>query len=104
MNPLFQKSLQVDHSNGYTAGHFEGHPIVPGAVSLKWMLDALAESLGIPMLESFNIRNFKCLRELAPPCAITITVHRKNAVTYTLQLKNHQETIASTEVDYPSCS
>ena len=101
MTCLIQKSLRVDADNGFTHGHFEGHPIVPGAVSLKWMLETLAEALNLLKLERFRIRNFKCLQELPPPCEVTITVYQRREHVYSLELHRGEQRIASVEVDYP---
>jgi len=98
MHQLLQRPLQVNHENGFTAGHFDGHPIVPGAVSLKWMLDALAEALHIPHLDSFEIRNLKCLQELPPPCEVLISVFEKRTGAYFIKLEHQSELIVSAEV------
>lgn len=87
MNFPYHKTLQVDHSNGYTNGHFDGHAIVPGAVSLKWMLETLAEALGVQELGSYEVRNLKCLQELPPPCEVQITVEQKSNVQYRMRLE-----------------
>jgi len=98
MHQLLQKPLQVNHENGYTAGHFDGHPIVPGAVSLKWMLDALAAALHIAHLDCFEIRNLKCLQELPPPCEVIISVFEKRPGNYFLKLEHQSELVVSAEV------
>ncbi len=96
MRQLLQKTIQVDHQNGYTSGHFDGHPIVPGAVSLYWMLEAAAQAIAGDPFETFEIRNLKCLQELPPPCEVLITVFEKRPGAYYVQLdQNGQLTVCA---------
>jgi len=106
MNFPYHKTLQVDHSNGYTNGHFEGHAIVPGAVSLKWMLEVLTDALGIPELGTYEVRNLKCLQELPPPCEVQITIEQKSDVLYRMKLEHAGEVIvvADTSLSAPTQS
>ena len=87
MKIVHHRLLVVDHQNGYTAGHFDGHPIVPGAVCLNWLTHTLSEYLGVEKLDSLRVRNLKCIEEVAPPCEAQITVYEKTSAVFHLELK-----------------
>lgn len=66
--------VNVDHP--MLAGHFPGHPIVPGAWLLAWVLAAAMRRL-LATGESRSIaaiKRVKFLRPLAPDCAFECTL------------------------------
>jgi hypothetical protein len=79
--------LSISLESGYTEGHFPGHPIVPAAVSLKWVMESLRDYLATDSVQSFKVRNFKCIEEVAPPCDATVSIYEKSESAYYLELK-----------------
>ena len=66
--------VNVDHP--MLAGHFPGHPIVPGAWLLAWVIAAAMRRL-LATGESRSIaviKRVKFLRPLAPDCAFECTL------------------------------
>lgn len=98
MTPIYSKILQLEPQEAYVDGHFDGNPIVPGAVSLNWMIQILQAFLGKATLESFRIRNFKCLRELSPFGEVEIRVFGGNNCIYSIQLLKEEQLIVTTDV------
>jgi 3-hydroxymyristoyl/3-hydroxydecanoyl-(acyl carrier protein) dehydratase len=98
MKLIHQEQRSIDHLCGYTAGHFDGHPIVPGAVSLQWMMEALGKALNRCTLEAATLSNLKCLAELAPPCDIRVDVYEKPGGRHCIQLLQQEQLMVSVEV------
>lgn len=62
--------LTITEESGYCAGHFPGHPIVPAAAQLHWVLGFIEKNTG-HTAEQLTLRTMKCHHELQPgdtPC------------------------------------
>lgn len=55
------------------AGHFPGHPVLPGVVALGWMLAAAERLLGRPG-SGATLHNVKFQVVLLPGCEVELTV------------------------------
>ncbi len=60
----------------FFAGHFPGHPILPGVVALGWMLQAAERLLGRP-LGAVELLNVKFQVVIPPGAELTLTVDVK---------------------------
>lgn len=102
MNPETRFHVSLDQQRAFVDGHFDGHPIVPGAVSLIEMLKALEKHRGRPMPEGTRIRNFKCLNEFAAPYEAWVHIHSPGPQSFHLELRQADITLVSTDVLVPS--
>ncbi len=70
MARTLQQDFIVTEATGFCAGHFPGHPIVPAAVQLQWLV-ALAQrhQLG---LDGYEVKNLKLLQELPPGTSVRL--------------------------------
>ncbi len=71
VEPASSERGGVNADHPMLAGHFPGHPIVPGAWLLAWVVSAAARRLAAQG-QSYSIaaiKRVKFLRPLAPDCA-----------------------------------
>ena len=94
-----ERSFAVDHPTA--AGHFPGHPIIPGAVLLDQVIRVLQEALQeeLPTLE---IRAAKFLHPVRPGDTMQILIDVLSATDYTFQCKVQQITAASGTIRLPA--
>ncbi|MEO0796851.1 MAG: hypothetical protein AAFX93_16950 [Verrucomicrobiota bacterium] len=64
------QSLFVDATNSYSDGHFPGHPIVPAAAQVEWIMKQLEAQQ--PQIRSWKIKQLKMIRELKPEREVNI--------------------------------
>lgn len=68
-----ERRLEVSDELAYLEGHFEGNPIVPGVVMLRWVMDAAADLLGeAPRAQRIEALKFSCV--MRPPQRFTLHV------------------------------
>lgn len=102
MSPEIRFHLSLDQQRAYVDGHFDGHPIVPGAVSLNEMLKALEKHRGRPMPGGTRIRNFKCLNEFVAPFEACVHIHSLDPQSFHLELRQADLVLVSSDVLMPS--
>ena len=67
--------LRVPTDLAYLDGHFEGFPVVPGVVQLRWALDAAGELLGgAPCVREIEALKFKDLLRPGQRFALRVEV------------------------------
>ncbi len=66
----FTLSFAADHPVG--AGHFPGHPIVPGALLLDRVLDALAQTQGAAAAIAWEVRSAKFPAPVVPGQSVDV--------------------------------
>lgn len=101
MNAGTRLHLSLDPQRAHVDGHFDGHPIVPGAVSLLEMLHALEKHMGKPMPEGTRIRNFKCLNEFSAPYEAWVQIHPQGDHSFHLELIQNDTLLVCTDVLMP---
>ncbi len=69
-------TVPADHP--FFEGHFPGHPILPGVVTLGWMMMAAERLLGHPV-GSVELLNVKFQVVILPGTALELTLARKPA-------------------------
>lgn len=69
-------TLPTDHP--VFAGHFPGHPIIPGALLLDQAIQLAAQHMALPR-SSIKISNAKFLHPAGPGQTLTFTFDRKES-------------------------
>jgi 3-hydroxymyristoyl/3-hydroxydecanoyl-(acyl carrier protein) dehydratase len=67
-----ESTLQVAADHPAYAGHFPGHPILPGVVLLAEALDAISQATGRGA-DRWTLAGAKFLRPVTPGTALTLT-------------------------------
>ena len=82
--------VQFDGSHPVFAGHFPGHPIVPGACLVQIAEELLSEHLG-QHLRFTAIRNLKFRQPITPDKQVTYTfvLSKRTPYTYIVQLSTN---------------
>lgn len=70
MARTFEQDFIVTEATGFCAGHFPGHPIVPAAVQLQWLVE-LANRHGLG-LHGYSVKDLRLLRELPPGITVRL--------------------------------
>jgi len=65
------QSIDVTEENGFCAGHFPGHPIVPAAAQTQWIIDLATEHSA---QQSSCIQRLKLHRELRPGRTVVVAI------------------------------
>jgi len=94
-----ERSFAVDHPTA--AGHFPGHPIIPGAVLLDQVIRVLQEALGAEW-PSLEIRAAKFLHPVRPGDTMQVLIEVLSETDYTFQCKVQQITAASGTIRLPA--
>jgi 3-hydroxymyristoyl/3-hydroxydecanoyl-(acyl carrier protein) dehydratase len=71
--PDAELTLEIPRDLEYFRGHFDGAPIVPGVVQLKWAVDAARRHLGA-VGELAGMEALKFQRVLVPGAVATLTL------------------------------
>ena len=79
------------------AGHFPGHPIVPGVVLLDEALIAIGTARGMA-IERCRLASVKFLCPVVPPATLTIR-HRANGSSIDFSVIDGTRTVASGRVE-----
>ncbi|MFW5883552.1 MAG: hypothetical protein ACOCVG_04215 [Verrucomicrobiota bacterium] len=87
------RRICVTMENGHCRGHFPGHPIVPGAVMVKWLLAALEAQTG-RSASAWRVQRLKLLRELSPGAEVELHLEA--------QAKGWQGTLSDASDTYAS--
>ncbi len=75
MKRIFDLNLIVADEHPVFAGHFPGDPVVPGALLLQWIVDAIQEQpFGIRIVE---VKSMKFLNPVRPGQKLRIVVRQK---------------------------
>ena len=94
-----ERSFAVDHPTA--AGHFPGHPIIPGAVLLDQVIRVLQEALGAEW-PSLEIRAAKFLHPVRPGDTMQVLIEILSETDYAFQCKVQQITAASGTIRLPA--
>jgi 3-hydroxymyristoyl/3-hydroxydecanoyl-(acyl carrier protein) dehydratase len=87
-----ERSCRVPKDLSCFSGHFPGHPVVPGALQLDWVMDVVAELLDTP-LRIAELESLKFSAPLGPGHAFRI--HVRNVANDQIDF-----TISAEGVDY----
>ena len=68
-------TLAVDPGLEWFAGHFPGHPVLPGVAQVGWAIAYAREGFGFAA-DPLSIDHVKFLRPLAPGVTATLELHR----------------------------
>jgi 3-hydroxymyristoyl/3-hydroxydecanoyl-(acyl carrier protein) dehydratase len=71
-------AFTVPSQTPFFAGHFPGHPILPGVVALSWMLSAAERFRGGAALGSLTLLNVKFQVVIEPGATVELTVVPKS--------------------------
>ncbi|MGH8427301.1 MAG: 3-hydroxyacyl-ACP dehydratase FabZ family protein [Gammaproteobacteria bacterium] len=95
-------TLALDPELEWFAGHFPGHPVLPGVAQVGWAIVFARESFGFAA-DPLSIDHVKFLRPLAPGVTVTLELHRTDAagrVNYRLSIAG--ELAGSGRLDFGS--
>jgi 3-hydroxyacyl-[acyl-carrier-protein] dehydratase len=95
LEPVHWQVVPVDHPA--LAGHFPGHPVVPGVVLLSYVWDAILRRTEQP-LACAAWPSVKFLAPLSPGEAFTVEVEFTTGTTAKFTCKTEQSTIAQGSV------
>lgn len=84
-----ERILGVDHPTA--AGHFPGHPVIPGAVLLDEVVRVLQAGLG-EMLPTLEIKAVKFLHPVRPGDRFSIVIEATSELDYRFECKLEQTT------------
>jgi 3-hydroxymyristoyl/3-hydroxydecanoyl-(acyl carrier protein) dehydratase len=87
-----ERSCRVPEDLGCFSGHFPGHPVVPGALQLDWVIDVAAELLDAPPRIA-ELESLKFSAPLGP--GHVFRIHVRNAANNQINF-----TISAEGVDY----
>lgn len=90
--------LQVDKNHPSFAGHFPGHPLVPGVVLLDWVIQALNQHCApLPnfVCGAWQIEQAKFLSPVAPGDTLNLDLKAKTALSVQFQVTRANTLIAS---------
>ncbi len=86
--------VRVSPDHPSFAGHFAGHPILPGVVMLDWLTQAIELELG-RRLDSLQLEVVKFLKPVTPGCKLQIKLTRTTASTFKFSLISNAITHAT---------
>ena len=86
----------VPHRHPAFAGHFPGHPILPGVVLLDYLRHWLLACQPEPMSE-FHLIQAKFLRPVLPGNLLTVSLHTNDQRRYRLQAHVGEHLVAHAE-------
>lgn len=91
-----QTTLIVPHQHPAFAGHFPGHPILPGVVLLDYLRHWLLACQPRPINE-FRLIQTKFLRPVLPGDLLTLSLHTNDQQRYRLQAHVGEHLVAHAE-------
>lgn len=92
-------TIRFDASHPIFAGHFPGHPIVPGACLVQMAEELTARLTGCKA--SFTqVRNLKFRQPVTPDQELTVTIQEKDSSSFNIQLSTLNIPCASFTATY----
>lgn len=99
---MHTRKIQVTEENGHCEGHFPGHPVVPAAVQLLWVMDLAREAEGL-LPEHCQVRTLKLSRELNPPRDVELSL-RESAGRWKATVASGDDVFAEMDLVWPRSS
>ena len=95
----FERTLTITHDHPALAGHFPGHPVVPGVLVLEEVIETLRLRYG-PSLTVTELPAVKLLSPLKPEETLTITIEPGDAQAAAFTCRAGGRVIASGSVRF----
>lgn len=96
---VYERVVSISGEHPSLAGHFPGHPIVPGVVLLREVMDTLRQGLGMPLFIT-GLPDVKFSAPLKPREVVTIRVEGETATRATFTCQVDSRLIASGSITF----
>lgn len=96
---VYERAVSVRDDHPSLAGHFPGHPIVPGVVLLREVLDTLCQGSVVPRLV-IGLPHVKFSAQLKPGEVVTIRVEEETTTLATFSCQVDSRLIASGSIEF----
>jgi 3-hydroxymyristoyl/3-hydroxydecanoyl-(acyl carrier protein) dehydratase len=96
----YERTVSIGHDHPSLAGHFPGHPVVPGVVLLSEVIETLRRSSAMPSVAGLPMVKFSS--PLKPGEAVTIQVDQDEAALVSFSCRVGTRLIASGVIDMVS--
>lgn len=96
---VHERVVSVSEDHPSLAGHFPGHPVVPGVVLLREVLDTLYQAHGMPLVVT-GFPSVKFSAPLKPGEVITIRVEGETSTLATFSCQVDARPIASGSIAF----
>lgn len=96
---VHERLLSISHDHPSLAGHFPGHPIVPGVVLLNEVLDTLRRGSGAPLVVR-GLPMVKFSSPLRPGEVVTIRVDEDTVALATFSCQVDGRIVASGTIEF----
>lgn len=94
-----KRVLSIDYDHPSLAGHFPGHPVVPGVVLLNEVLETLRHGLAAPLVV-IGLPMVKFSSPLRPGEVVTIHIDEEGAGRATFSCQVDERLIASGAIEF----
>jgi 3-hydroxymyristoyl/3-hydroxydecanoyl-(acyl carrier protein) dehydratase len=95
-----ERTVSIGHDHPSLAGHFPGHPVVPGVVLLSEVIETLRRSSEMPSVAGLPMVKFSS--PLKPGEAVTIQVDQDEAALVSFSCRVGTRLIASGVIELAS--
>lgn len=95
-----ERTVSIGHDHPSLAGHFPGHPVVPGVVLLSEVIETLRRSSGVPSVTGLPMVKFSS--PLKPGELVTIQVDQDEAALVSFSCRVGTRLIASGVIELAS--
>lgn len=96
----YERTVSIGHDHPSLAGHFPGHPVVPGVVLLGEVIETLRHSAAAPSVRGLPMVKFSS--PLKPGEAVTIQVDHDEASLVSFSCRVGTRLIASGVIELAS--
>ena len=96
----YERTVSIGHDHPSLAGHFPGHPVVPGVVLLSEVIETLRRSSAMPSVAGLPMVKFSS--PLKPGEAVTIQVDQDEAALVSFSCRVGTRLIASGVIELAS--
>jgi 3-hydroxymyristoyl/3-hydroxydecanoyl-(acyl carrier protein) dehydratase len=96
---VYERVVSVSGDHSSLAGHFPGHPIVPGVVLLREVLDTLRQGFAVPLFVT-GLPHVKFSAPLKPGEIVTIRVEGETTTLVTFSCQVDSRLIASGSIAF----
>jgi 3-hydroxyacyl-[acyl-carrier-protein] dehydratase len=96
---VFEREVSVCNDHPSLAGHFPGHPIVPGVVLLHEVLDTFRQGSMVPRMVA-GLPHVKFSAQLKPEEVVTIRVEEETATLATFSCRVQSRLMASGSIEF----
>jgi 3-hydroxyacyl-[acyl-carrier-protein] dehydratase len=100
---MYERTLTINSDHPALAGHFPGHPVVPGVIVLEEVIQTLRENYGQELVIT-GMPAVKLSSPLTPEERLTITVESQDADTAVFTCEAGSRLVASGSIRFRSPS